>query len=112
MPGEGFIAPQKKLARHLFRSLVGWWARWPENPIAIGTAEQARLFAPNELTHTVLTRSVRAKIQAVANLVMPEASRPLAISIFVELYFNGAAFVSAVASAPRVRSVFSVLPFR
>jgi hypothetical protein len=51
MLGEGFIASQKKLLRHIFRTLVYWRTRWPEDPIAIGTTQQARLFAPNELTH-------------------------------------------------------------
>ena len=73
-----------------------------------------RLVAENAKARPQLIRCERLamKIQAVASLAMPEANRPLAMSIFVALYFSGAAFVSAAANAPRVRSVFSVLPFR
>lgn len=111
---EGFVASREKLPRHLFRRLVRCRTRWAEDPIAIGTTEQTRFFAPDELTHAHALRTWApvARIQAEASFVMPEASRPLAMSILVELYFSGAAFVSAAANAPRVRSVFSGLPFR
>ena len=38
-------------------------------------------------------------LYAFASLSRPEASRPLAMSIFVELYFSGAEFVNALAIA-------------
>src|ERR1700730_797529 len=42
----------------------------------------------------------------------PEASSPLAMSIFVALYFRGAALARATAIASSFRFALSVLPFR
>jgi hypothetical protein len=39
--GESFVASQNKIPRHLFRTLVIWRACRPENPVAIGTTQEA-----------------------------------------------------------------------
>ena len=114
MPGEGFIASQKKLPRHIFRTLVYWRTRRPEHPAAIGTTQQARLFAPNELTHGERIRRQRSRKNSGAGQFGDAGGQQALGHVDLRgVVFQAAPHSSALRPiAPLVSSVLSVLPFR